>query len=80
MFADFFSLGSSFENETMFGIVSNLEMEYIKKARGTITGICEFVAPTELGEHKNIVVEGHLKDSADEVVAKIRATWKLEIF
>ena len=62
------------------GIVSNLEMEYIKKARGTITGVCEFVAPTQVGEHKEVVVEGLLKDDADEVVAKIKATWKLEIF
>ena len=62
------------------GIVSNLEMEYIKKARGSITGVCEYTAPTAVGEHKNVVVEGLLKDESDEVVAKIRATWKLEIF
>ena len=62
------------------GIVSNLEMEYTKKARGTITGECHYVAPTDAGVHENIVVDGTLRDAEGDVVARIKATWKLEIF
>ena len=62
------------------GIVSHLEMEYIKKARGTITGECTFMAPTDVGVHENVVVEGILRDSSGDEVARCRATWKLEIF
>jgi len=62
------------------GIVSHLEMEYIKKARGTITGVCDFVAPSEVGVHEGVIVQGDLKDESGEIVAKISATWKLEIF
>jgi len=62
------------------GIVSHLEMEYVKKARGTITGECTFIVPSEVGVHENIVVEGILRDSDGDEVARCRATWKLEIF
>lgn len=62
------------------GIVSHLEMEYLKKARGTITGECTYIAPTEAGVHENVVVEGILRDADGDEVARCRATWKLEIF
>ncbi len=60
------------------GIVRHLGMEYIKKARGTITGTCEVVIPSELGDH-DFVAEGILCDEAGDVVAKCSATWRLEL-
>jgi acyl-coenzyme A thioesterase PaaI-like protein len=62
------------------GIVSHLEMSYLKKARGTITGECTFVAPADVGVYENVIVEGILRDDSGDEVARIQATWKLEIF
>jgi hypothetical protein len=30
--------------------------------------------------HENVLVEGRLENEQGEVVAKVRATWKLEVF
>ena len=39
------------------GIVSNLEMKYVKKARGTITGTCTASVPETPGSH-DVLAEG----------------------
>jgi acyl-coenzyme A thioesterase PaaI-like protein len=62
------------------GIVKGLEMEYLKKARGTITGICEYQAPAEPGTYDKLIVEGFLRDDTGDNVAIIKATWKLDIY
>ena len=61
------------------GIVTNLSMEYIKKARGTITATCEAAVPDTVGEHE-FVVEGVLRDADREIVARCSAHWRLQIF
>jgi len=61
------------------GIVKNLSMEYIKKARGTITGECETRVPEESGDHE-FVATGLLRDQSGDVVAKCTATWQLQIY
>ncbi len=61
------------------GIVTNLSMEYVKKARGTITATCESEVPTAPG-HYDFVAAGVLTDAAGETVARCTANWKLEIF
>ncbi len=61
------------------GIVSNLEMKYVKKARGTITGTCEAQIPDTPGSH-DVLAEGMLKDEDGDTVAIATATWKIEIF
>lgn len=60
------------------GIVKRLGMEYLKKARGTITATCDVELPTTPGTH-DLTVRGELKDAAGEVVARVEATWKLDI-
>ena len=53
-------------------------MDYLKKARGTITATCEVVVPMEPGKH-DLEVEGTLTDKDGEIVAKVRATWRIDI-
>ncbi len=60
------------------GIVTSLRMDYYKKARGTITAICDVDVPTEPGTY-DLEVQGELRDAAGELVAKAFATWKLEV-
>ena len=61
------------------GILKGMSMEYTKKARGTITGTCEFVVPDAPGKH-DLEVEGVLTDADGDVVATARATWRIDIF
>ena len=61
------------------GIVKNLSMEYIKKARGTITAECRSTVPTQDGDH-DFIAEGVLKDSEGDVVARCTATWRLQVY
>jgi len=61
------------------GIVSNLEMKYVKKARGTITGTCHAAVPENPGSH-DVIAEGILKDQQGDTVAIATATWKIQIF
>lgn len=60
------------------GIIVELSMKYIKKARGTITATCRTQLPTSSGAHDHIV-EGVLTDSSGAEVARARATWRLDI-
>jgi acyl-coenzyme A thioesterase PaaI-like protein len=57
-------------------IVTRLEIEYLKKARGTLTatatvGIPEVTAPTD---H---VVRADIADAGGDLVARIAVTWRL---
>ena len=60
------------------GILKHIGMDYLKKARGTITATCEIMVPEEAGKH-DLDVEGVLTDKDGEVVAKVRATWRIDI-
>ena len=55
-------------------ILTGLSMEYIKKARGTITAVCDVSIP-EVPERREEVVEGALSDSSGDVVARVSARW-----
>ena len=61
------------------GIVSQLSMEYTKKARGTITGRCDAEVPESPGVH-DVTATGTLRDAAGDVVAVATAQWRIEIF
>lgn len=60
------------------GIVRELSMEYLKKARGTITGEAQVSVPTASGSH-DFDAHGELRNSIGEVVARVRARWRLEV-
>ncbi len=60
------------------GIVTELRMEYLKKARGTITATCDAALPAAPGSH-DLAVSGELRDEKNEVVARAHATWRLDL-
>jgi len=61
------------------GILKGIAMDYHKKARGLITATCEFEAPSEPGKY-DLEVEGALTDTAGDLVATVKATWRIDIF
>jgi acyl-coenzyme A thioesterase PaaI-like protein len=60
------------------GIVLELGMTYLKKARGTITAEARAAIPETPGSH-DLWVEGELMNATGEVVARARARWRIEI-
>lgn len=60
------------------GIVTELRMEYLKKARGTITAVCRQDLPLAPGKH-DLRVSADLLDGSGEVVARAHATWKVDL-
>ncbi|MDC0673529.1 DUF4442 domain-containing protein [Nannocystis radixulma] len=60
------------------GIVTQLSMEYVKKARGTITGDAKVEVPAGPGTHE-FEVQGELRNSIGEVVARVRARWRIDV-
>jgi acyl-coenzyme A thioesterase PaaI-like protein len=56
------------------GILTGLQMTYLKKARGTLSAEC--AVELEPGaERREVVVVGEIRDAAGEVVARCAATW-----
>lgn len=60
--------------DNMRAIITHLEMDYVKKARGPITGECH-APPPVAGERREYNVEADLTDASGEVVARARARW-----
>ena len=58
------------------GIVTHLEVDYLKKARGRLVARCTTEIPDwrTPGEH---VVEAPITDAAGDVVARVRVRWKI---
>lgn len=56
------------------GIITHLEMDYLKKARGTITAECTF-PDLDGTERREEEFEVRLTDAAGELVARARARW-----
>lgn len=62
--------------EGLRGIPIHLAMDYVKKARGTITGECSCGVP-EAGVKKEYEITGLLRDTSGDVVAKCTARWMI---
>lgn len=58
------------------GIVTGLSIEYLKKARGTLTAECRCDVPAIEGETR-YDVESVVKNADGEVVARAKVTWLL---
>ena len=55
-------------------IITNLAIEYKKKARGTLEAECT-TAPPETSERREYVLEAIVRDTAGEEVARATARW-----
>jgi len=62
--------------KTSRGILIGLEVEFIKKGRGTIVATCDFQPPASYGE-QIIKAPATLVDSDGEVTTRAIATWKV---
>jgi acyl-coenzyme A thioesterase PaaI-like protein len=56
------------------GILVRLTIEYVKKARGTLTSECSVEAP-KTNERREVDVEAVIRDASGDVVAKAAARW-----
>jgi hypothetical protein len=61
---------------TVRGIVTRLETEYLKKARGRLTGVCECSVPA-ISAPTDLEIQADITDSAGDTVARVTATWRL---
>ncbi len=55
-------------------ILAGLSMDYVKKARGTLTAECT-TPVIESSERKEYTIEGTIRDASGDVVAKASARW-----
>lgn len=57
-------------------IVTGLQTEYLKKARGTLVADCETSCPEVTGD-MDLVVTATVRDGAGDTVSRTHATWRL---
>lgn len=62
---------------TVRGILTGFEIEYLKKARGTITGACRAELPATVAEKTPIELVVDLTDGTGDLVARGHARWQL---
>lgn len=58
------------------GIVTGLTIDYLKKARGTLTAECRCAVREIVGE-TSLEVESEIRNAEGEIVARARVNWKL---
>jgi len=58
-------------------IPTKIEIEYLKKSRGTLTAECQVPPRTSSKEAQDFWVEADIMNAGGEVVAKFRALWRI---
>jgi acyl-coenzyme A thioesterase PaaI-like protein len=58
-------------------IVTRIEIDYLKKARGTLTGESRVTLPPAVTEPVDHVVGADIRDAEGDVVARIAVRWRL---
>lgn len=58
------------------GIVTHINSNYLKKARGTLTAECR-CEPPKVSSDVDYTVEAIIKDHAREIVARVSVVWRL---
>ena len=62
---------------TVRGIVTGLEIDYLKKARGRLVAECRTAIPASVAERTPFTVEAEIRDPDGDVVARARVNWLL---
>lgn len=60
-------------------ILTKLEIEYLKKARGTITSEVHFKLPNSFDSDSDFRIEAEIKNDQSETVAKVFGTWRVRL-
>ena len=60
------------------GIVREINIEYMKKARGVLTASSSVTLPT-LQDSNDISVHATIVDEADDTVAQVRVLWRISL-
>ena len=61
---------------TVRGIVTRLETDYLKKARGRLIAECQCTVPA-ITEPTDLEIHADISDAAGDVVARVTARWRL---
>ena len=61
---------------TVRGIVTRIEVEYLKKARGPLEGECTCTVPDVTAPIDHLI-RADVRDSRGEIVAQVSVTWRL---
>jgi acyl-coenzyme A thioesterase PaaI-like protein len=64
--------------ENARAILTHMEMDYKKKARGELHGYCRFKLEKEDYEQEDIELTGEIKDKQGDTVAVSRAIWRVD--
>ena len=62
---------------TVRGIVTGIDVEYLRKARGRLVAECRTAVPSSVEERTPFPVEAEIRDPGGDVVARVRVRWLL---
>jgi len=62
---------------TVRGIVTGIEIQYMKKARGTLTATSHARPPDEVTEAVDHPVQAEITDDSGDVVSRVTVHWRL---